>query len=54
MSHNKHESALVLAEVDQLGIEFRVVPIGSLDGTLGVIKDDPLRLAAEHPKRVLK
>ena len=44
----------MLAEIDQLGIEFRVVPIGRVDGALGVVKDDPLWDAAECPKRILR
>jgi hypothetical protein len=47
-------AAIVLAELDQLGIELWVVPIGRLDGALGVVKEDSPRYAAERPKCILQ
>ncbi len=44
----------MFAEVDQLRIEFWIVPVGRFDGSLGIIRDDSLRHATKRPKCVLQ
>ena len=44
----------MFAEINDLRVELRIVPIGLRDGALGVVKDDRSRNAAEMPECVFQ
>ena len=47
-------AAIVLAELDDLRIQFRIVPVGGFDRAFGIVKYDPFRNTTESPECVLQ
>jgi hypothetical protein len=53
-ARRQQREAIVLAELDDLGIQFRIVPVGLFDDRRGIVEDHDLRHASQSPEGVLQ
>jgi hypothetical protein len=53
-SRGDERAAVVLAEINDLGIQFWIVPVGLDDSALGIVENDCLRHATKVPKSVFE